>query len=193
MGFLRGKPSKTRGLDTRVLRTNRSVRNIPLRFALCALPRFRPSGRRRFTDNNEGNIMRTICAILLCAVTTAACTTVERVTQTPSGRPEVTVAGSSIENMSAALLRGMQDRGYMLQNQQPNSILFTREMEGGHAILAQLMIGNSYSTTPQMEIRFTLAEQPAGIRVIANISMSTQMALGQIRRHDLRDNNNYFN
>ncbi len=121
------------------------------------------------------------------------CATAPRITSTPSGKPEVEISGVSLDQVNNALITAMTGRGFLLEEQSTNSLFFTHEMSGGSAIGAQLLIGNSYSTTPKEEVRYVSATSSSGVRVIAHPSMSTQMALGQIRRHDMSQNNNWFN
>lgn len=52
-------------------------------------------------------------------------------------------------------------------------------------ILAQALIGNSRSTTPELKIRFGLIRSGKYIRVQATQWIETQMAFGQVQRQQL--------
>ncbi len=121
-----------------------------------------------------------------------ACATHERIATTRSGRPEATIAASKDETVSSLII-AMQRGGFMLAEQTDNSVLFTKPMSGLTGAFAQVLIGNSYSTTPQIEVRYVLSEIGESIRAVAFLAMSTQMAFGQINRQDMRDNNAWFN
>jgi len=116
-----------------------------------------------------------------------------RIAETPSGRPEVTISAVDLDKVGNEIVNEMQNVGYLLEDQSSNVLFFTREMEGGQAVAAQLLIGNSYSTTPKAEVRFTLSKGASVVRVVAHASMSTQMAFGQTNRQDMKGNNYWFN
>ena len=60
--------------------------------------------------------------------------------------------------------------------------------------MGQALIGNSYSTPPQMEISFSWIKTNNGSKVlVSRYDMSTQMAFGQINRQTLLGNNTNFN
>jgi len=61
-------------------------------------------------------------------------------------------------------------------------------MQGGDAILAQMLIGNSYSTTPELFVKFVIFKNGATVRVQAYQWMQTQMAFGQVRKSELNGN-----
>ncbi len=62
-------------------------------------------------------------------------------------------------------------------------------MKGSDAVLAQMAIGNSYSTTPQRKIRFTIYKIENDIKVVAQEWIESQMAFGQINIQELKSNN----
>lgn len=138
-------------------------------------------------------------SLLLLAV---GCAGLSKITDTPSGWPEVAIEGVELESVGNAVVNEFQSLGYRLEEQSKNSLLLTKELEGGQAFAAQPTIGNAYSTTPKAEVRFTLSKvvkvDEAGtvidcVRVIALGSISTQMAMGQTRREDMKNNNRWFN
>jgi hypothetical protein len=58
-------------------------------------------------------------------------------------------------------------------------------MEGFRGAVAQLALGNSYSTTPQIELKLVLAKQRESIQVTGYVAVSTQMPGGQVRQEDM--------
>jgi hypothetical protein len=64
-------------------------------------------------------------------------------------------------------------------------VLCGKMMSGFKGALAQVLIGNSYSTTPELKARFQAVAVPTGTRVQVVQWVETQMAFGQIRRQEL--------
>lgn len=116
-----------------------------------------------------------------------------RIAQTLSRRPEVIIEADDVDLVKSEVINEMQMRGFFLQDDSKYRLVFTKELEGGQAILTQLVIGNSYSTTPVAQCAFNLSATGNGIKVVEFSSISTQMAMGQIQRMDMRDNNAWFN
>jgi hypothetical protein len=120
--------------------------------------------------------------LLGCATETAL------LKQTPSGYPEELLTGVTVESTRAAIMDVCAARGSLVQESAGNHVVCGKVMTGGDAVLAQLLIGNSYSTQPELKVRFTIYQSSAGVRVTAQQWMETQMAFGQMRRQDLNGN-----
>ena len=117
----------------------------------------------------------------------------DRIAQTPSGRPEVIIQTGDVDLVKSEIINEMQTADFLLQDDSKYRLTFTKELDGDQAILAQLLIGNSYSTTPVGEWAFNLSASGNGIKVLGFGSISTQMAMGQVRRTDMKGNNAWFN
>jgi hypothetical protein len=66
--------------------------------------------------------------------------------------------------------------------------------DGFGCIMGQALIGNSYSTPPQMEVSISWIETYNGNKVmVSRYDLSTQMAFGQVNRQTLLGNNTNFN
>lgn len=61
-------------------------------------------------------------------------------------------------------------------------------MTGGQAVMAQLAMGNAYSTTPKQSVRYTLVQLNQDVRVWATMYTSTQMAFGQVNQVQMTSN-----
>lgn len=59
-------------------------------------------------------------------------------------------------------------------------------MNNANGMFTQLLMGNAYSTTPVLSARFNAVQIPDGVRVVSNVWVETQMALGQVRRNELK-------
>lgn len=130
--------------------------------------------------------------VLLVAVSSVltGCVTQEPglVKPTTSGYPEETLAGTSVEQVKARIMDVCASRGVLVQETGSNHVVCGRTMTGGDAVLAQFLIGNSYSTTPERKVRFTVFQMGQNVRVTAQQWMETQMAFGQMRRTELNSN-----
>jgi hypothetical protein len=79
------------------------------------------------------------------------------------------------------------DTSASVVEQDDRHVLCQRQVTGGKGILAQALLGNSYSTSPQMMVRFQILRDGTAARVQASQWIELQMAGGQTRRNDLND------
>ncbi len=117
----------------------------------------------------------------------------QRIAKTVSGRPEVTIHSENTDLVKSAVINEMQILGFLLSDDSKYRLVFTKQMEGGQAMMAQLALGNSYSTTPVAEVSYNITKIKSQIKVVGFSSMSTQMAFGQVNRYDMENNNVWFN
>lgn len=83
----------------------------------------------------------------------------------------------------AAKLSGMcMDAGLSVMGADDRQVLCAKEVSGFKGALTQMLIGNSYSTTPTDNIRFQLIPWNEGTRTQVSEWLETQMAFGQVRR-----------
>lgn len=130
---------------------------------------------------------------ILTTLFLAACNTPERIAYTPSGRPEIMINSTDFDLVKSTIINEMQMQDFLLSDDSKYRLVFTKQMKGGDAALAQLAIGNSYSTTPVAEFSFNISQVGDQIKVIGFSSVSTQMAFGQVNRMDMKNNNAWFN
>lgn len=74
------------------------------------------------------------------------------------------------------------DRNAAVVEQDDRHVLCQREESGGKGILAQALLGNSYSTSPVLNVRFSILKDRGTARVQASQWVELQMAMGQTRR-----------
>lgn len=77
------------------------------------------------------------------------------------------------------------DRNAAVVEQDDRHVLCQRAVSGGKGILAQTMLGNSSSTSPQLMIRFQILRDGKAARVQASQWIELQSAGGQTRRTEL--------
>ena len=103
---------------------------------------------------------------------------------TPSGRPEVTIAAPRGQ-VKSALIETFLGTGFDLRNETDSSMLFVRRMDSGDAVLYKTLLGNSYSSHPEWEIRVAMADTTGGVHVFASASSVMQNAFGRVDRNDM--------
>lgn len=107
---------------------------------------------------------------------------------TASGKPEVIYNTASKTDVKDLLLNMCHQNSLAVFDSNDSSVICGKEKEGSKAILAQLVMGNSYSTQPVDKVRFTIMKQDNKVKVWADIWMETQMGMGQIKQMDIKDN-----
>ncbi|WP_242689541.1 hypothetical protein [Photorhabdus cinerea] len=134
-------------------------------------------------------MMKKLTALLIGSVLLSGCANnVPLKKQTQSGKPEGIYTNTTKEAIRDLLVAYCNEKGFMVVESSTSSVLCSKETEGGSAILTQLMIGNSYSTTPIGKIRFTIGSVNDSIKVWADMWVETQMAMGQMRQMPITDN-----
>lgn len=126
-------------------------------------------------------------AFIIAATTFAltACATGTPI-NTPSGWPEALFDTDNKPDVLDRIASGCADRGLYVTSQTRTHVMCERTMDDLGGVFAQALLGNSYSTTPQMRVRFSAFQAGEKVRVQAHPWIETQMALGQIQRADIR-------
>ena len=134
--------------------------------------------------------MKTIYACFLVMLLTSCAATVPLNFQTASGRPEVSFNDLSFVEVKSRLIDGCIRRGLIINEQGSSSVICEKTMEVGQgAIMAQLVLGNQYSTTPVQKAQFTITRRGQDVVVVATRQwVETQMAFGQMQRAELNTN-----
>lgn len=132
------------------------------------------------------------CLIVLSVLLVSSCAPQEaRIKTTGSGYPEGTFMNTTVARVRNKLIAACDSHGIMVSESTDNSVVCGKEMSGGQAVLAQVMIGNSYSTTPQDKIRFTIYQLGKNVKVSGHEWIETQMAFGQMQQMELNGNNQF--
>lgn len=137
--------------------------------------------------------MRAVVGAVLALMLSACATTppVQRLIDTPSGRPEAVFSNSSPDQVQSKLASGCMDRGMLVVSSSQNQVQCEIQLNAMQSALLQVMIGNSYSTPPRQYVRFVITPTGAGARVQAQMWAETQMAFGQMRQAELNSNEQF--
>jgi hypothetical protein len=123
-------------------------------------------------------------AVLTAALVLSACASTPKVASTPSGRPEAYFAEQPA-NVVGRLSSACLDGGLIVYESGPSHVICGKTMTGFKGALTQALLGNSYSTTPELRARFQAVSVPTGTRVQVMQWVETQMAFGQMQRQEL--------
>lgn len=138
-----------------------------------------------------------IAALLSVSLTTvsvaAPAAVVEKAVTTPSGRAEMVFGYTTLTDAVTAVQSECMDKGWMVVSQTGNQVVCEVPMGVWQSALTQMMIGNSYSTTPKQFARFSLAQTGEHTRVQTQVWAETQMAFGQMQQHQYTDDGTYDN
>lgn len=134
--------------------------------------------------------MRWVIFSVLCGIALFACAPQQALIKpTSSGFPEGIFRGSSIDTVRSKILDGCTSNGLNIYETNTNQVVCGKVMSGKDAVLAGLVVGNSYSTTPERKVRFVIFQQGSDVKVTAQEWIESQMAFGQVRRQALESNN----
>lgn len=107
---------------------------------------------------------------------------------TSSGKPEVLIKESAASVIKAKLLENCAMRGMQVEEQQ-STVSCTKTLDGAAGIAAQMMLGNSYSTTPTQRTTFLVTQRGTDTFVMMTSSaLSTQMLGGQVKSQEVSNN-----
>lgn len=99
---------------------------------------------------------------------------------TPNGRAEMMFDVPAIET-SDLLAGACMSSNWVIKDQSPQQVLCEAPPTFGQSFMANLMMGNSYSTPPRLYYRFSIVQMSSETRVQANGWMGLQSAFGQNR------------
>lgn len=116
---------------------------------------------------------------------------VAKIANTPSGKPEAMFRNARLSEVSNKMVGVCAQVGASVDVAESNRVVCRKALEGGEAVMTQVLIGNSYSTTPDSVIAFTLVKMGRDVRVYADQYSETIMAFGQPKRVNTMGNANF--
>jgi hypothetical protein len=100
---------------------------------------------------------------------------------TPSGLPEAVFTDTTLVDAEGKIASACMDKGWQITVQTTNQVTCQVPFGGFKQALAGALLGNSYSTPPNVFAAFSMAQVGPNVRVQARAWMETQMAFGQVR------------
>lgn len=113
-----------------------------------------------------------VSAALIVTTFLAACAATPPPLNTPSGKPEVTINSSDRSAVKGALINVLMTNGYSIDQDSDFTLLVSKEVPEGKAIMYQAMYGNANSSAPRISIQISMGTVNGQTRV---------MAIGQAR------------
>lgn len=104
-----------------------------------------------------------VAVSLLCGCTTPTL-------PTASGRPEITFNGKVSDQISAKIADRMLNAHYSLKSSSKNLMVFEKPLDG---VLAGVLFGSHYDSTPAARVTYTIVEGENSTRVVASASAIT--------------------
>jgi membrane-associated protease RseP (regulator of RpoE activity) len=135
--------------------------------------------------------MRVLASLVSVAMISFPALAADRFFQTPSGQPEVTFKDTSLADAASKVANNCMNEGWMIASQGTNQVVCEIQMDLMRSALTQVLIGNSYSTTPRSFVRVSMAQIGTDVRAQANAWVETQMAFGQMRQQPYEDANTF--
>lgn len=117
----------------------------------------------------------------------------EKQANTPSGRPEMVYAYTPLETAVGQVASGCMDAGWVVTSQSTNQVVCEVPMGIWQSALTQMLIGNSYSTTPKQFVRVSLTQVGDHTRAQTQSWAETQMVFGQVQQQAFNDDATYNN
>ena len=97
--------------------------------------------------------MKVACAVFGVTLALAAPALAARQVITPSGQPDALFEANLADTMSK-LTNACMNKGWAVTSQSPNQLVCEPKVGVFQSALQQLLLGNSYSTTPRSFVRF---------------------------------------
>jgi hypothetical protein len=104
----------------------------------------------------------------------------DRISETPSGKPEVTFSLTDKAKIKGAIASEMFNQGYTLISDSDLIEQFSRPTKGAEDFVASMAAGNGLSSNTRIET-FNLVPTDNGLRVVVTSVITSQLPGGQIQ------------
>lgn len=137
--------------------------------------------------------MRKILFALVCITLLSSPALADRFANTPSGQPEASFSETTLSDAGGKIVSSCMDSGFQVTSQTTNQITCEVPLNSWKSAVTQMLIGNSYSTTPRSYVSVSLAQIGPNVRTQARAWVETQTAFGQNRQHQYTDDATFNN
>ncbi|MFQ0833885.1 MULTISPECIES: hypothetical protein [Citrobacter freundii complex] len=123
---------------------------------------------------------------LLALFTLSGCANQEAIKKhTASGKPEAEYPGKTKEQVKDALISYCNQKGLSVFESTDSLVICGKPAD---SVLAQMLVGNSYSTPAMAKIRFTIASVNTAPKVWSDMWIESQMPGGQVNQVPSKNN-----
>lgn len=131
-------------------------------------------------------IMKKILLLALSIALLSGCANQEAlIKQTNSGKPEGEYPGKNKVQVKDALVISCNEQSWIVFESSDSTVICGKE---NNNVLAQMAVGNAYSTQAMSKVRFSIAEISDSTKVWANMWIESQMPGGQVNQLPLESN-----
>ena len=102
--------------------------------------------------------------------------------KTPSGRPEIFIKGATKPEVMEQIVLETMNFGYAVQEQTDYSILVVTDADD---FSSQMFFGSQFNSTPQKQLRCSLAQTASGVRVMGTFAVVTNPGSGYAKKTDM--------
>ena len=113
--------------------------------------------------------MPRIWRVVLLGAAATACATAQPRLSTPSGRPEITIAGATRQAVANYIADSAAAKGFTIVEMTDSRV----RMENQGGMREALLIGSSFNTTPVYRYTYTLLDAAGGVRVLLDSKLVT--------------------
>ncbi|MDM3264664.1 hypothetical protein OGW15_10160 [Citrobacter sp. Cf039] len=123
---------------------------------------------------------------MLAVVILSGCSNQEAIKKhTASGKPEAEYPGKTKEQVKDALVSYCNQKGLSVFESTESLVICGKQTD---SVLAQMLVGNSYSTPSMAKIRFTIASVNNAPKVWSDMWIESQMPGGQLNQMPSKNN-----
>lgn len=126
--------------------------------------------------------MKTTLLLMAFAVLSGCVTTTP-----PLPNPTVRVGHSTLDVVRSRIIEHCAQKDLTVYETGSNQVICGKTITGFDGYVARKTIGNEYSTNPEVKARFVFFQSGDDVGVTADGFAETQMAMGQIRRIPVND------
>lgn len=130
----------------------------------------------------------TMIAIMMMAGLTACATPVKH--DTPSGKAEATIRGTSATTVKNRLTDLMLNKGYTVTRSDDLVVAFDKPIDNA---LAAAFLGSKYDSTPNARISYNLIQSKGAVRVVADCMAITNPGSAHERKTSFNDHADTLN
>jgi hypothetical protein len=128
--------------------------------------------------------MKSLFAVLaLASCTLGACAAPTHL-DSPNGHPEVTISRTTPNNVRAAIVSKMIDKGFHVTEDAQLKLVFDRPLDNK---LAEALLGSKVKGTPNGRITYSIAQVGDDVRVVADLAAITNPGSASERSTDMND------
>jgi len=135
--------------------------------------------------------MRLIFSLVITLFLASCASMPDKIQNTPTGKPEVIINYSNVDDIKASLIADYLIDGYTVTKDTPYLLELQRNTKGNEDFAAYFAVGNAYSSNYRL-VSINLIKSDGKVRVVVTNSFKAHMPFGQVNTAEIT-NNKVFN